>query len=575
MTLVFKRFLVFSVVFASVFALANASENTPRYAYRGLMIDCSRHFWPKEFLMKQMDAMAMLQMNKLHLHLTDAGGWRLEIKSFPRLTSHAAWRTQEDWTQWWVRGDRRYCTAEDEGAYGGFYTQGDIKEIVAYAEKLGIDVIPEIEMPGHSEEVLFAYPELSCTGEPYGCSDLCIGSEATFQFVEQVLDEVMQLFPSKLIHIGGDEAGRQKWTTCDRCQRRMKAENLHSTAELQAWFTRKVGQFLEGRGRRLMGWDEIMEGADASDGNYVVMAWRGVEKAVEAARRGFDVVLTPSPQYYLDYYQDAPQSQPLAMGDYNPLEQAWAFSSLLDSLSKMPFSGRILGVQGNLWTEMIATPAHAEYMIYPRLMAVAEAGLGVKGDDFECFRRRAVDFCDTLRQKGYHPFDLNAEIGQRLEAREPLWHEGVGKPVKYLSPYHEKYCGQGDSTLTDGRFGGWSYNDGRWQGFISRERMDVVVDMLESTALRNVSVSFMQFTGPEIYAPAAFVVSISDDGEHFTELSRQTFEVDLSEPYSIRNLTWEGASKGRYVRVQARSGAYGGWIFADEIVVNSGKIPKK
>ena len=208
MTSVLKRFLAFSVVFASVFALAIASENTPRYAYRGLMIDCSRHFWPKEFLMKQMDAMAMLQMNKLHLHLTDAGGWRLEIKAFPRLTSHAAWRTQEDWMQWWVRGDRRYCTAEDKGAYGGFYTQGDIKEIVAYAEKLGIDVIPEIEMPGHSEEVLFAYPELSCTGEPYGCSDLCIGSEATFQFVEQVLDEVLQLFPSKLINIGGDEAGR-------------------------------------------------------------------------------------------------------------------------------------------------------------------------------------------------------------------------------------------------------------------------------------------------------------------------------------------------------------------------------
>ncbi|MBR5918568.1 MAG: family 20 glycosylhydrolase [Prevotella sp.] len=582
-----KRIGLFLVLLWQFCALAAGNG----FEYRGLMLDCSRHFWPKEFLMKQIDAMAMLRMNKLHLHLTDAGGWRLEIKAFPRLTSHAAWRTEENWTRWWTQGDRRYCTAETEGAYGGFYTQDDIAEIVEYASERGIDIVPEIEMPGHSEEVLFAYPELSCTGEAYGCSDFCIGNEATFDFVERVLDEVLQLFPSKLIHIGGDEAGRQKWATCPRCQERMKAENLQTTAELQAWFTRRVGKYLESKGRRLMGWDEILEGIDGDAPDYVVMAWRGTERAVEAAQRGFDVVLTPSPQYYLDYYQDAPPTQPLAMGDYSPLEQVWAFSAVVDSLAKSQIGGRVLGVQGNLWTEMIATPEHAEMMIYPRLMAIAEAGLGRTLDDFsqnsdefspnsdenfpnsdenfEDFRRRAITFCDTLRSKGYSPFDLRSEVGLRREFSQPAQHEAVGKPVRYLQPYFEKYRGSGDTTLTDGLQGGWSYNDGRWQGFIRRERLDVVVDMQRSVPLRDVTVSFLQFTGPEIYAPAEFIVSVSDDGEHFSELSRQLFEVDLSDYYTIRTLTWKGLSKGRYVRVQARSSAHGGWIFTDEIVINS------
>ena len=581
LTYMFKRIGLFLVLLWHFFA----SMADDGFAYRGLMIDCSRHFWPKEFLMKQIDAMAMLRMNKLHLHLTDAGGWRLEIKAFPRLTSHAAWRTEENWTKWWTQGDRRYCTAETEGAYGGFYTQNDMAEIVEYALNKGIDVIPEIEMPGHSEEVLYAYPELACTGEEYGCSDFCIGNEDTFNFIERVLDEVLQLFPSKLIHIGGDEAGRQKWAQCPRCQALMKAENLQTTAELQAWFTRRVGKYLESKGRRLMGWDEIMEGIDANDvPNYVVMAWRGVERAEEAAQRGFDVVLTPSPQYYLDYYQDAPESQPLAMGDYSPLERVWAFSSLVECLSESPIGGQILGVQGNLWTEMVATPEHAEAMIFPRLMAIAEAGLkhfpdkNLQDDDgnfldceelFTNFYRRAIAFCDTLRSMGYAPFDLRNEIGQRDEAHQQVQHEAIGKPVRYLQPYFEKYRGSGETTLTDGLQGGWSYNDGRWQGFISRERLDVVIDMQQIVPLRDVCASFMQFTGPEIYAPAEFIVSISNDGEHFSELSHQFFSVDLSKPYTIQKLTWEGSSKGRFIRIQARSDEHGGWIFTDEIVVNA------
>ncbi|MBR5634871.1 MAG: family 20 glycosylhydrolase, partial [Prevotella sp.] len=277
--------------------------------------------------------------------------------------------------------------------------------------------------------------------------------------------------------------------------------------------------------------------------------------------------------------------------DYSPLEQVWAFSAVVDSLAKSQISGRVLGVQGNLWTEMIATPEHAEMMIYPRLMAIAEVGLGRSLDDFsqnsdeispnsdenfpnsdknfEDFRRRAIVFCDTLRNLGYSPFDLRSEVGQRREFSQSAQHEAVGKPVRYLQPFFEKYRGSGETTLTDGLQGGWSYNDGRWQGFIRRERLDVVVDMQRSVPLRDIAVSFLQFTGPEIYAPAEFIVSVSDDGEHFSEVSRQLFEVDLSNYYTIQTLTWKGLSKGRFIRVQARSGEHGGWIFTDEIVINS------
>ena len=223
-------------------------------------------------------------------------------------------------------------------------------------------------------------------------------------------------------------------------------------------------------------------------------------------------------------------------------------------------------------------------MIYPRLMVIAEAGLkhfpdkNLQDDDgnfldceelFTNFYRRAIAFCDTLRSMGYAPFDLRNEIGQRGEAHQQVQHEAIGKPVRYLQPYFEKYRGSGETTLTDGLQGGWSYNDGRWQGFISRERLDVVIDMQQTVPLRDVSVYFMQFTGPEIYAPAEFIVSISNDGEHFSELSHQFFSVDLSKPYTIQKLTWEGSSKGRFVRIQARSGEHGGWIFTDEIVINA------
>jgi len=247
-------------------------KDAPQYPYRGLMLDCSRHFWTKEFILKQLDAMAYLKMNRLHLHLTDDAGWRMEIKQYPALTEKTAWRVGANWAEWRDQG-QRYAHKDDKGASGGYYTQQDLREIVAYAAARHITVVPEIEMPGHSAEVLYAYPELQCVQAKERNSDLCVGNEQTFVFLENVLREVMQVFPSRYIHIGGDEASRQAWSTCPRCQQRMQAEGLNSVAELQAYLTQRVARFLHSQGRTLLGWDEILEGQLPP--NAVVMSWRG------------------------------------------------------------------------------------------------------------------------------------------------------------------------------------------------------------------------------------------------------------------------------------------------------------
>lgn len=246
-------------------------EDTPRFAYRGLMLDVSRHFSTKEFIKKQIDALAYYKINRLHLHLTDAAGWRLEIKKYPLLTDFAAWRTDPTWKKWW-NGGRKYLRYDEPGASGGYYTQDDIREILEYARQHYITVIPEIEMPSHSEEVLAAYPQLSCSGEPYKNSDFCVGNEETFTFLENVLTEVMELFPSEYIHVGGDEAGKSAWKTCPKCQKRMKDEHLANVDELQSYLIHRIEKFLNNHGRRLLGWDEILQGGIAPNAPGVMMA---------------------------------------------------------------------------------------------------------------------------------------------------------------------------------------------------------------------------------------------------------------------------------------------------------------
>lgn len=540
-------------------------EDTPRFAYRGLMLDVSRHFSTKEFIKKQIDALAYYKINRLHLHLTDAAGWRLEIKKYPLLTDFAAWRTDPTWKKWW-NGGRKYLRYDEPGASGGYYTQDDIREILEYARQHYITVIPEIEMPSHSEEVLAAYPQLSCSGEPYKNSDFCVGNEETFTFLENVLTEVMELFPSEYIHVGGDEAGKSAWKTCPKCQKRMKDEHLANVDELQSYLIHRIEKFLNNHGRRLLGWDEILQGGIAP--NATVMSWRGEEGGIAAVTSGHHAIMTPGAYCYLDSYQDAPYSQPEAIGGYLPLKKVYAYDPVPASLTAEQ-AKLVYGVQGNLWVEYIPTPEHVEYMIYPRMLALAEVAWSApERKSWPDFHTRALSAVADLQKKGYHPFDLSKEIGSRPESLQPVSHLALGKKVIYNSPYSPHYPAQGNTALTDGIRGDWTYGDGSWQGFISDNRLDVTIDMEKETPIHSITAAFMQVVGAEVFLPETVVISISDDGINFTELQKQHFEVSKENPIRFTDISWQGEAKGRYVRYQAQAGSeFGGWIFTDEIIV--------
>lgn len=540
-------------------------EDTPRFAYRGLMLDVSRHFSTKEFIKKQIDALAYYKINRLHLHLTDAAGWRLEIKKYPLLTDFAAWRTDPTWKKWW-NGGRKYLRYDEPGASGGYYTQNDIREILEYARQHYITVIPEIEMPSHSEEVLAAYPQLSCSGEPYKNSDFCVGNEETFTFLENVLTEVMELFPSEYIHVGGDEAGKSAWKTCPKCQKRMKDEHLANVDELQSYLIHRIEKFLNNHGRRLLGWDEILQGGIAP--NATVMSWRGEEGGIAAVTSGHHAIMTPGAYCYLDSYQDAPYSQPEAIGGYLPLKKVYAYDPVPASLTAEQ-AKLVYGVQGNLWVEYILTPEHVEYMIYPRMLALAEVAWSApERKSWPDFHTRALSAVADLQKKGYHPFDLSKEIGSRPESLQPVSHLALGKKVIYNSSYSPHYPAQGNTALTDGIRGDWTYGDGSWQGFISDNRLDVTIDMEKETPIHSVTAAFMQVVGAEVFLPETVIISISDDGINFTELQKQHFEVSKETPIRFTDISWQGEAKGRYVRYQAQAGSeFGGWIFTDEIIV--------
>ena len=350
-------------------------QDKPRFGYRGMHLDCSRHFFSVEEVKKYLDVMAMYKLNRFHWHLTDDQGWRAEIKKYPKLTEVGAFRNgtviKKDWG------------SNDGIRYGGYYTQEQMKDIVAYAAKLGIVVIPEVDLPGHMMGVLAGYPELGCTGGPYevwttwGVSEqvLCPGKEGMFTLLEDVFTELMDIFPSEYIHIGGDECPKTEWEKCPACQARIKALGIkadeHHTAEqyLQSYVTARVQKFLNDHGRKIIGWDEILEG-DLADG-ATVMSWRGTDGGIKASAMGFDVIMTPNTYCYFDYYQSQDQDkEPFAIGGDLPLEKVYGYEPLegLDAEQQK----HILGVQANLWTEYIATPEHLEYMLLPRMTALSE-----------------------------------------------------------------------------------------------------------------------------------------------------------------------------------------------------------
>ncbi len=520
----------------------------PRFAWRGIMLDISRHFRDKDFILKQIDAFSEVKLNVLHLHLTDAAGWRLEVKSHPELTAKAAWRVGDTWRQWDTTGQRY------EGSYGGFLSQDDVREIVAYAAERHMTVVPEIEMPGHSRETVYAVPGVGCKDTS---DDLCPGKEATFKLLEDVLAEVMDLFPSEYIHIGGDEAGKRDWHDCPDCRRRMQEEGLNSVEELQSYLVRRVERYLNAHGRRLIGWDEILEGGLSP--NATVMSWRGIEGGQEAIRQGHDAVMTPGNRCYLDKVQDAPVREPEGFGGYLPIDSIYVY----DPAAGIPEAtlGHLLGVQGNLWHELIPQPSHTEYMLYPRAFAIAEIGWSpVDVKDAVDFRERAIAHAAALRERGYNTFKLEEEVGNRPASREVENHLGRKAKVVYAHPWHKNYPAAGAATLTDGNLGGWSYGDGRWQGFQSD--VDVTVDLGSVRPVHYVTATFLGDTSAWIFLPDRVTVEYSLDGEHFT-LAGELLNENPDGKYVPFGVSV--GKDARYIRYHAFRTKE--WLFTDEILI--------
>lgn len=350
-------------------------EDSPYYQYRGMHLDVCRHFSQKEEVMSYIDQLAFLKINTFHWHLTDDQGWRIEIKKYPLLTEVGGFRNRT------LIGHGRVAPHERKWDYtriGGFYTQEDIKEVVAYAQKRFVTVIPEIEMPGHAVAALTAYPQYSCSGGPFEVegrwgifNDIFCTREETFEFLQDILDEVAELFPGGYIHIGGDEAPKLRWQRCHACQERMKAENLKDEHELQSYFIKRIGKHLQEKGKRFIGFDEILEGGLAPDAT--VMSWRGNEGGIDAARQGHDVIMVPTYALYLDYYQSKSPDEPLAIGGYVPIQTVYEYNPTPKELSPEE-AKHVLGVQANVWTEYMPNAKHREYMIFPRILAVAENG---------------------------------------------------------------------------------------------------------------------------------------------------------------------------------------------------------
>lgn len=351
-------------------------HDAPRYGYRGMHLDVSRHMFPVYAIKQYIDIMSQYKFNTLHWHLTDDQGWRIEIKKYPKLTEVGAYRDQT------LVGNMQKSEREFDGIrYGGYYTQDEIKDIVAYAAERFITIIPEIEMPGHAEAAIAAYPHLACENNhgPFGTVQyfgvfenvFCAGNDATFTFLQDVLDEVIQLFPSKYIHIGGDECPKVKWETCPACQKRKKKHKLKDEHELQSYFVQRIEKYLNSKGKSIIGWDEILEGGLAP--NATVMSWQGTKGGIAAAKQKHDVIMTPVSHLYLDYLQSKSKEEPLAIGGYLPLSQVYSFNPTPDNLNAEE-QKHIIGVQANIWTEYIPTPNKLFYMMLPRALAVSEIG---------------------------------------------------------------------------------------------------------------------------------------------------------------------------------------------------------
>lgn len=587
-------------------------EDAPRYSWRGMHLDVCRHFFPKEFIKKYIDEIALYKMNTFHWHLTDDQGWRIEIKKYPKLTQTGAWRS----------GSMVGAYIEqkfDSVRYGGFYTQAEIKEIVAYAARRHVTIVPEIELPGHSTAAIASYPQLSCTGGPFEVGkawgvydDVYCPKKETFKFLDNVLTEVCALFPGKYIHIGGDECPKDRWKKCRHCQALIRNAKLKDENGLQSYFIRRIERFLNLKGKQIIGWDEILEGGLAP--RAAVMSWRGTQGGIAAAKQKHHAVMTPGSHCYFDHYQGSPQYEPLAIGGYTTVEKVYSYEptplELYASAKKY-----ILGAQGNVWTEYISTPEHVEYMAIPRMTALAEVVWSSKeGRNFPEFRARLLKHFQLLDNLGVNyskaiygmetkvrrsptqdgivfelssPFDSTG-IRYTLDGSEPgltaltyssaisipkttvvkaayfengkqrggvivqplFVSKSTGKSISLKYPPHEDYHGDGAFTLVDGVRGDFSRHGQHWLGWWGPD-MEAVVDLGKPEKISKVTIDVFNGEASWIHLPKAVEVFVSNDTVNFVSAGKLSGE-DIGKGGNVIEMTI-GDQTARYVKVVAES----------------------
>lgn len=592
----------------------------PEFSYRGAHLDVCRHFFSVDEVKTYIDMMALHNMNKLHWHITEDQGWRMEIKKYPRLTEVGSMRKET------IVGHLNDVPRKFDGKpYGGYYTQDEIRDIVRYASERHIDVIPEVDLPGHMQAALASYPELGCTGGPYdvwtiwGVSEdvLCAGNPEVYEFLDNVFTEVMDMFPSEYIHIGGDECPKVRWEKCPECQALiarlgLKDDEKHTKEQkLQSYVMKHVAEFLNARGRKVIGWDEILEG-DAAPG-ATIMSWRGETGGIEAAKSGHDVIMTPNSYLYFDFYQGRNVSkEPLAIGGYIPVERVYMYSPVPSALTREE-ARHILGAQANLWTEYIDNFAHVQYMVLPRWAALAEnqwRNPAVK--DYDKFLQALEPLMTVYDNAGYnyakHVFEISGDIepdmssssvrvklmtmgspeihytldGTVPTADSPLYekpleirqdadfqavafrkgepgevysekisfNKATARPVTLENAPADTYKFGGASALVDGLRGDTKFSSGRWLGFGNFTPMIAVVDLGEGTEFSSAGAGVCICTADGIFDARKMTISVSDDGETFRDVAEEEYpclEKETKETAS-HILTFEPV-KARYVKV--------------------------
>lgn len=609
-------------------------EDAPAFSWRGLHLDVSRHFFTVEEVKSFLDLMALYKFNTFHWHLTDDQGWRIEIKQYPKLTEVGGFRDST------VIGHYSDSPREyDHTKYGSFYTQDDIRDVVSYAEELHIIVVPEIEMPGHSRAALAAYPELSCTGELQGVpglwgvfDDIYCSKEESIEFLQNVLDEVLDLFPSEYIHVGGDEAPKSRWDKCENCKKVMEENDLHDSHELQSYFIKRMDTYLTERGRKLIGWDEILEGGLSP--NAAVMSWRGEEGGIEAAKQGHYVVMSPTTYCYFDYYQSSHDSEPLAIGGYLPLEKVYRYNPVPKDLTKEE-AKYILGGQANIWTEYISDYSYVEYMAFPRALALIQSLWCQKKPTYAEFLKTYLDFHeDYLKSSGVnrsssiHIPELKIErtengvgyswwgmdsskvfmIGSQYDYgglaqgsirngeifevrrdggdREILLHVNeislkhdikvsdiLGTQIDLITPPNKNFDHNGSLNIVDGIQGAIPWKGDQWLGF-NEGKVELIIELDSVAILRNFNIGFLNQKGSWIYLPESMKVSVSIDKSNWKLIQ----DVPIEGNENIEREKHLLNTYGKFIKVEifplekipVGNGGAGTkpWTFIDEIQID-------